>query len=822
MLAKKTQRAVAILMALSLCFGTMGTAAMAAEGTHEHSDACGYVAAVEGQPCTHEHDETCGYVEAKEEVPCDMKCTDTDGDGVVDHVEDCAYQPAEEGQPCTHVHNDACGYVEAVEGQPCAVETVETLIAALPGTVTSEDADAIDAARAAYNALDESLKADVSNYAVLTAAEEALAALEEGGEEPAVPEIPEETCTVDYTKRQSESVTYDGYTGNSTDGYVFNYTIHEGAPESVVIDLAQCALDLWEHDSQVPGDHYKFQIMVKNESGNVYQYKDGSFVLAPGDSDEFGSLEEGSLLPVLTYDGQYLPIKFSGAMIPEYFYQDIFHVGGSGNVTFEMMCQIYSYLAEAGYTGETAITDYLLDYFNELRGVSYDNLTDLFADHPDWLDGSKLTSNGIWTMTEDELLAYIEQYPWIDRFVSAQSSGSNLSVQIKWPEPEIAAVSYNSFYMGLFSVVYGKDNVDILNPNGAGVDFSRAHAVGDYMSGTELYTETNSYFTELTKDGFQDGETLEIWSGYGIDGPGMGNSYQNYSFTYYNIIELEQIDSDVTVNKVDESGNALDGAQFKLYKLDGENKLYYTEDEGVVSWQADETAAKVFEGGSFNVNLLFGTYYLTEVSAPSGYDGLSADLEIVVDETAETVNVTNTRQYIPGPSYNYYTVTVNYYDKNSGEKIASSYVTPSRIEGSRYDVTEYDAIAIDGYTYDSTSGDALTGILNSNKVVNVYYVVDDTDIPDDDTPTGDQPELPDEGGETDIPDDDTPTGDQPDLPDEGGEEVDIGDGETPTGDLPQTGTVADNTMNTIGMLLLALSMATAGAASILWMKKSRR
>ena len=126
MLAKKTKRAVAILMALSLCFGTMGTAAMAVEGEeHTHSTACGYVAAVEGHECGHVHDGACGYVEAKEGVPCDMECTDTDGDGVVDHAEGCAYQPAEEGKPCTHVHDDACGYVEAVEGQPCAVETVE-------------------------------------------------------------------------------------------------------------------------------------------------------------------------------------------------------------------------------------------------------------------------------------------------------------------------------------------------------------------------------------------------------------------------------------------------------------------------------------------------------------------------------------------------------------------------------------------------------------------------------------------------------------------------------------------------------------------------
>ena len=170
------------------------------------------------------------------------------------------------------------------------------------------------------------------------------------------------------------------------------------------------------------------------------------------------------------------------------------------------------------------------------------------------------------------------------------------------------------------------------------------------------------------------------------------------------------------------------------------------------------------------------------------------------------------------PSYDYYHVTVNYYDKDTGEKIASSYVSPSQIEGSRYDVTEYDAIAIDGYTYDSTSGDALSGVLNSNKVINVYYVAEETDIDDGDTPTTDLPEDP---GETDIDDGDTPTGDLPDLPGEGGEEVDIGDGETPTGNLPQTGTMADSTMSTIGMLLLALSVTTAGAAAVLWLKKAR-
>lgn len=52
----------------------------------EHDESCGYVEAVEGQPCSHEHTDEC-YV-----------------DGELN---------------CQHVHDESCGYVEAVEGQPC-------------------------------------------------------------------------------------------------------------------------------------------------------------------------------------------------------------------------------------------------------------------------------------------------------------------------------------------------------------------------------------------------------------------------------------------------------------------------------------------------------------------------------------------------------------------------------------------------------------------------------------------------------------------------------------------------------------------------------
>ncbi|MBM6937416.1 hypothetical protein H7U37_02585 [Pseudoflavonifractor phocaeensis] len=798
---KKFRKGMALALTISMVTGMLSTTALAA-GSHVHSDACGYAEAVEAQDCTHVHDETCGYVEGLDEIPCDMDCTDTDGDGVVDHSPDCAYAPAVEAQPCTHVHDETCSYAEAVTGQPCAVEEVEALIAALPAAPSEADRADVEAARAAYDALDASIQADVENLPVLTAAEEALANLEENQEEvPPAVELPQETCTVHY-QTMSEGVTYDGYAKNKNDGYIFYYTIHENAPSDLVIDLAQGALDLWENDSQMPGDHYKFQILVKNESGNVYQYKNGSFVLAPEDTSQFGSLEEGSLLPVLTYDGQYMPIRFSGAMIPKYFYEDIFHVSKDSQVTFEMMCQIYDYLARAGYSGASAITDYLLDYFNAQRGTSYETLTGLFADHPDWLDGSQLASNGIYTMTEAQLMEYIQAYPWIDRFLYVQPSGSSLKVQIKWPEAELSAVSYNSFYMGLFSVVYGQENAGYLNPNPSGdLDFSRSHGVGDYLPGTALYDETNAYFAQLTQDGFQDGDTLEIWSGYGIDGPGMGNSYQNYSFTYYNVIELEQIDSDVTVNKVDQSGNALEGARFQLYKLDGETKLYYAVENGEVVWTADPSAAAVFEGGSFDVTLLFGTYYLTEIAAPDGYNRLTEDLAILVDENVETVDVTNTRQSSGGSSYTYYRVTIHYYDAD-GVELADAF-TSSRIrEGRGWDFSDEqpETITVDGvtYTFDHADGDPIEGSdIQRNQVVELYYAAEEEELTDEDTPLSPTPDEETPAPEEDLTDEAIPMDPAPETPEAeeapaaSEDQVELVDGETPLGDLPQTGFAAE-------------------------------
>jgi len=123
----KQSKLSAVLLAVVMMFGTVPTAAFAADvgpdglcAHHsEHTPECGYAQETLEAPCQHEHSVDCKYIEAQPEVPCDMGCEDTDGDGVTDHQEGCAYTAAVEGSSCTHTHDEACGYAPASEGSPC-------------------------------------------------------------------------------------------------------------------------------------------------------------------------------------------------------------------------------------------------------------------------------------------------------------------------------------------------------------------------------------------------------------------------------------------------------------------------------------------------------------------------------------------------------------------------------------------------------------------------------------------------------------------------------------------------------------------------------
>jgi len=182
-----------------------------------------------------------------------------------------------------------------------------------------------------------------------------------------------------------------------------------------------------------------------------------------------------------------------------------------------------------------------------------------------------------------------------------------------------------------------------------------------------------------------------------------------------------------------------------------------------------------------------------DVTSPT-INGYTVD-KAQVNGTIANENVVITVTYTPIPvAPSYYTVTVNYLNQADNSVLAQPHSETHR-EYTSYDVTAYDKIAIEGYTYAATSGDQLTGTLNGNKVINVYYTVNEpVIIPDEPTPGGDKPVTP-----------TTPT--EPTNPG-----TEIIDDNTPMGNLPNTGAPADviDPVTTLGLVALILSMLAAG------------
>ncbi|MBR6530430.1 MAG: hypothetical protein IKT43_03345, partial [Clostridia bacterium] len=101
----------------------------------------------------------------------------------------------------------------------------------------------------------------------------------------------------------------------------------------------------------------------------------------------------------------------------------------------------------------------------------------------------------------------------------------------------------------------------------------------------------------------------------------------------------------VTIEKVDaETGATLGGASFNFYKLNADgSKNYLAEyspstsgEESLISWLGANENAVTFttseQGGFIIMGLAAGTYYLEEINAPTGYNKLTAPVEIKLGE----------------------------------------------------------------------------------------------------------------------------------------------------------------------------------------------
>ncbi len=88
-----------------------------------------------------------------------------------------------------------------------------------------------------------------------------------------------------------------------------------------------------------------------------------------------------------------------------------------------------------------------------------------------------------------------------------------------------------------------------------------------------------------------------------------------------------------------------------------------------------------------------------------------------------------------------FTITINYINRETGEAISEQYSVEEFV-GNPYDVTSEANRTVPGYTRVSSDGDAVTGTLNSNKVINVYYTKNVPITPPSPRPGPDIPDAP--------------------------------------------------------------------------------
>ena len=457
------------------------------------------------------------------------------------------------------------------------------------------------------------------------------------------------------------------------------YDIGEDVDGDVTIDLSEVIDEINEYYRQVtgdkdgeytcvPADSNKFDIEITTSNGHTYRYKDGSFRLETADTSNAEKLTD-----FVGFDGQKLSVESIGAIAKSEPMQKLFGVSSSSKVKLNHVLNMYSYLEQAGYTGETALTDYLLDYYNEKLGSNYENFTDLAKEHPESVVNMQGgMADDQYSITEEQYNKLLEEYPdYFGKYsiVMKHQKNGNVLIQMKWPEEEIASASYELFYKELLSFYFGdKEGRDEFADGSHGKWNDKDMGLKDYMDNTnEVWSKVNDYMKQATAAGLNKDEAskLAISMAFGIDGPWTNNSYQGYKYNWYNSITLEQVDGDITINKVDSDGNLIkDPATFQLYYYkietvdDKEQKVTYyyainENGEGYFTTDESKAAALITEDGSCKVKYLLPDYqyYLRELQSPDGYETIKEDIAFnVVSKEDTTINVINKLiEVVPDP-----------------------------------------------------------------------------------------------------------------------------------------------------------------------------
>lgn len=367
-------------------------------------------------------------------------------------------------------------------------------------------------------------------------------AAETGGEET------QEAVTVDWEKsynyydKENYSFVYEVY-----------FNINDTAESDVDVNITDTIAPYFP-SIVMPGARIYVNAHITNTTQNTFTYEKGGLQIDSG--KELESANTG----FYGYDGKEIDLTQVGGISYSNKYLKTLLCSADGNPDINKIKNIYSTLSDMGFSGENAISDYLLDCYQKELNDSSLTWDSMYEKYPNKLikEISQLGASGwISSDLQDELKGTaFQQYIHFD-------PKDPTSMQIKWPEETLATLTYNLFYKDLFAVTFGDEAANV-NPN-SGNAFTKTRGIADYCDKDDIaYKTADNYLSSLGKNGdgkINSGETIDVSMALTLDGPDMNNQYQDYVFTNNLALSLNFIQekTDITVTKVWDDADNKDG-----------------------------------------------------------------------------------------------------------------------------------------------------------------------------------------------------------------------------------------------------------------------
>ena len=277
--------------------------------------------------------------------------------------------------------------------------------------------------------------------------------------------------------------------------YTLTYTIPQNYNEDVVTIVPNKYIDT----CTMPGDDDIFNIVIKNESVNIYSYLNNSFILSTDDYDSYSDNELGTPINnVYSFSGSKLREQLGFYRTKNSALRNLYGVKSASSITSAMLSdsEIDKVIDKNKYpNGVLDLNKYYLDFYN-----------------------NKYQTNA----------TTLENLP--DKAISELFNG-NYTKSFKETNNEVIELAYNYLYNKLIAFTFDQENIND--------DNSENFSVGSYMRKEASYVKANSLFNDKLNNMEPKANVVVTMPHVYINGKYMTNIYQNYNINFY--IELKLV-----------------------------------------------------------------------------------------------------------------------------------------------------------------------------------------------------------------------------------------------------------------------------------------